>query len=359
MTENNNTDTNEDDFSQNNKKTSELEDIPLKSDEVPENTDGRGFMSAFMPVYQVNLSHFRFPIYISLLFSGILALLISNVGLQGLIPEENAASGLGQGLLLTASAVVSSIVIVFVVKKKGENALKYIMSFAFLLLTFMLLYFFGMFFVDFIVLGDSMLFQVVFNIYTVFSGVITVYFVFMFFSGRMGPKLKNFYVIMVGILIGAFMGVIMPPWTTITMLIGISLWDIFSVRSSKGPIRKILELTGGLEQSEIEIDEETFRSTQVEIGIGDLAFYSQLTSAALVFMVDFMFGETGNVITSVIFGLIVALTAAIGILIGSTITINSLRKNKILPGLPLSIFIGMGFAFLSGLYVFLNFLFFQ
>jgi hypothetical protein len=172
----------------------------------------------------------------------------------------------------------------------------------------------------------------------------------------MGYKLKNLYVLTIGILIGAFMGVVMPLWTTVTMLIGISLWDIFSVKSSKGPIRKILELTGGLEQPAIEIDDESFKSSQIEIGIGDLAFYSMLTSSSLIIMNDLMFGITGNAVISIILGSIVALATAVGILIGATITINSLRKNKILPGLPFSIFIGMGFAFISG---FLCFLFIQ
>jgi hypothetical protein len=78
-----------------------------------------------------------------------------------------------------------------------------------------------------------------------------------------------------------------------------------------------------------------------------------LTSHSLIIMNDFMLGITGNAVISIILGSIVALAAAIGILIGATITINSLRKNKILPGLPLSIFIGMGFAFLSGILCFL------
>lgn len=353
MTENSNKDANGDSISKNNKESSKSEDIVLRSDEVPENTNGAGFMSSFMPVYQVKIAHFRYPIYISLLFSGFLAWLISNVGLQGLISEETPAEGFGQGLFLTVMAVISSVIIVFLVKKKGENALKYIMSFSFLLLTFMLLYFFGIFLVDFIVMGDIFLFNVVFNIYTVFCGVLTVYLVYMFFSGKMGYKLKNLYILMVGILIGAFMGVIMPLWTTITMLIGISLWDIYSVLSRRGPIRNIMEKTGGFEQSAVEIDEESFKSSQVDIGIGDLAFYSMLTSHSLIIMYGFIFDLTENANISLIFGLIVALSAAIGVLIGSTITINSLRKNKILPGLPLSIFLGMGFAFLSGFICFL------
>ena len=56
-----------------------------------------------------------------------------------------------------------------------------------------------------------------------------------------------------------------------------------------------------------------------------------LTSSALII--------TGN--------LIVMVLTSIAIIVGTGITIQGLKKNKILPGLPISIFLGIGTMLLS------------
>ncbi|MCK4238460.1 MAG: hypothetical protein KAX33_05005, partial [Candidatus Lokiarchaeota archaeon] len=71
--------------------------------------------------------------------------------------------------------------------------------------------------------------------------------------------------------------------------------------------------------------------SSLEIGIGDLAFYSMLTSHALIF--------TNNII--------ILIATACAIILGTGITILGLKKNKILPGLPISIFLGLGTMLLT------------
>jgi len=85
----------------------------------------------------------------------------------------------------------------------------------------------------------------------------------------------------------------------------------------------------------IDSGEAIYDTSSLEIGIGDLAFYGLLTSSVLLF--------TNNII-------ITALTT-IAIVIGTGITISRLKKNKILPGLPISIFLGIGAFLLSQLIV--------
>jgi presenilin-like A22 family membrane protease len=80
------------------------------------------------------------------------------------------------------------------------------------------------------------------------------------------------------------------------------------------------ELKEKFERREIEYD-----TSKLEIGIGDLAFYSMLSSSALIFSKN----------------LIVMILTVIAIIIGTGITISGLKRNKILPGLPISIFLGI------------------
>jgi hypothetical protein len=143
------------------------------------------------------------------------------------------------------------------------------------------------------------------------------------------------------------MGIIMPLWTTLAILIGVSLWDIFAVKSKRGPIKQMIDIAAtefrNADQEDVsDLDDEeiqekidsgelVYDTSQLEIGIGDLAFYSMLTTAALL--------QTNSL-------LVMILTAA-AIIIGTGITISGLKRNKILPGLPISIFLGIATMLLS------------
>jgi hypothetical protein len=132
------------------------------------------------------------------------------------------------------------------------------------------------------------------------------------------------------------MSIILPLWTTIAILVGISLWDIFAVLYKKGPIKEMIDIASKdisanqIEedniQEKIESGEAIYDTSKLEIGIGDLAFYSLLTSSIFI--------NTEN--------LILLILVTIAIILGTAITISGLKRNKILPGLPISIFLGIG-----------------
>ena len=163
---------------------------------------------------------------------------------------------------------------------------------------------------------------------------------YLYFTSR-SIKIKNFIVLYIGLLIGASMGVLMPLWTTLAILIGISCWDIFAVFYKHGPIKQLIDIASNpaegdvLSEPELKLKIETgeyeYDTSKLEIGIGDLAFYSMLTSSALV--------QSNNVI--------VMLLTSLAIIIGTGITISGLKRNKLLPGLPISIFLGIGTMTLS------------
>ena len=291
--------------------------------------------SLHLPVFRVKAKYFLIPIIVAIVLAGFLAYItfylaeiqiqVEPISEQGDLGEFGSA--LLNGLFFTIIAGVSSFLIYFLVKKRGLNAFRVILSVTFLFLGVVLIIFFG----------ESIL--VIFNlpaesIYVLFviAGVSGCLLTYIFHSDKFSIRGKNFVVMVFGIFIGAFMGSIMPTWTTMMILIGISIWDIISVR--RGPIKKIFQLfdpdlqdlAGEGEKENQEISNEEFMQAPLEIGIGDIAFYSLLASHALVFENSF-----------IVWG-----TTIVGILIGAAWTLKLIRRNKILPGLPLSIFIGIG-----------------
>ncbi len=318
-----------------------IEDDNVDSDEEPLPTEDLdpAQPSSFLPVYRIQMKFHTLPLLGAIIVSGVIAWYLSSiVGFETVIPEENAGQGLINGLIYTAFAVVSSIIIFILVKKKGQNVLKIIMTIAFMFLTFTLFLFFGSLIVP--ILQTSAL---AYYLYMGFCVIISLVLTYLYFSGKLSKFPRNIYVISIGTLIGAFMGIAMPLWTTIVLLIGVSIWDFISVK--RGPIKGIMEIMGQVESNAVRnLTKEDFDQAEIQIGIGDIAFYSMLTSGCLIATnTPILPGIQLTMLGSII----VTIFTATGILIGAFITIRALRKNAILPGLPLSIFIGLIFAVAS------------
>jgi hypothetical protein len=212
---------------------------------------------------------------------------------------------------------------------------------------------------------------------------------------------KNYALLFLGGLMGAFLAVILPTWTVVFMLVGLSVYDIYSVRH--GPIREIMELTYGpadtpppagsktakkpikkskkvkkklkksgsaigpdagnaqtLPEPKIisKIDETgmparpavsysagqndddllsnmTYGTKHWDLGIGDLVFYSMLGSHSLMFGTQYI-SKFGFIAPIALF-----IATTIGIIMGFMITLRLLKRNAMLPGLPMSIFLGL------------------
>lgn len=317
----------------------------------------KDFIPHFLPTYRIKLKFYSIPIVVVIIISSILAYLTVVVaGVQveeSYFPEEElgALAVLLNGVLFTLIAVVSGFLIVFFIKKLGMGVLKYLFGISFGLVSF----FITLMFLDVIIYLIFIQFPettFVFKLYLLFTNLylpigtaISVFFlIYKYFTSK-SIKTKNFIVLYIGLLISASMSIVLPFWSTLAILVGISFWDIFAVLYKKGPIKEMIELISEndnkdeLEKAElkeqIESGSAIYDTSNIEIGIGDLAFYGLLTSSVLLF--------TNNII-------ITALTT-IAIIIGTGITLSRLKKNKILPGLPISIFLGIGAFLLSQLIV--------
>jgi len=301
----------------------------------------------FFPTYRVRRKLYPIPIILVVLIAGILSYLTYfEAGVQidgGYIPESEygAIGGIINGLIYTGIAVLSAFIMIYVIKKKGIGALKYIFGVGFGLVAFLQTWFFGEVILFLVFYTNPRLFYLFDAELIFFSVVFTIVIIYKYFTST-SVKIKNFTVLYIGLLIGASMGVLMPLWTTLAILIGISLWDIFAVLYKHGPIKQLIEIvseprddTNALPEEQIderiESGEYSYDTSLLEIGIGDLAFYSMLTSNALV--------QTNNIIVMIL--------TSVAIIIGTGITIIGLKRNKILPGLPISIFLGIGTMLLS------------
>jgi presenilin-like A22 family membrane protease len=123
---------------------------------------------------------------------------------------------------------------------------------------------------------------------------------------------------------GATIGMSIPYWTFIVLLLGISAYDAFAVyRGHLSTLSK--EEAISLKGLTVEVDD-------IVIGLGDLFFYSLAVSAIFRYM-----------------GVAPAIAATISILVGYSITLLLLRRRHMLPGLPIPLLLAMGSALVVNL----------
>ena len=322
----------------------------------------KDFVPHFLPTYRIKFKFYPIPVVIVIILAAILAYLTFVVaGVQveeSYFPEDELGplAVLLNGLLFTIIAVVSGFVIVFFIKKWGMSVLKYLfgVSFGFVGFFMTLMFLEITVYLIFIQFPETTflvnLYLLLINVFLPIGTAISVFFlIYKYFTSK-SIKTKNFIVLYISLLISASMSIVLRIWSTLAILVGISLWDLFAVLYKKGPIKEMIELMSENddkdELAEAEIKEKIeegkaiYDTSKLEIGIGDLVFYALLTSSVLLF--------TNNII-------IAALTA-VAIVIGTGITISRLKKNKLLPGLPISIFLGIGAFLLSQLIVIIFFM---
>jgi hypothetical protein len=315
----------------------------IKKDNVPH----------FLPTFRVLSKLYPLPIITVVIISGILAYLTFTIaGVQidgGYFPEGEYGifGAILNGIIFTVMAAISGFILIFIIKRKGINILKYVFGFSIGFLGFFLTLFFSsiIIYVIFIQFPET---EFIVSLYYILedivlpivSGIFTILLLYLYFTSK-SIRSKNFIVLYVGLLVGASLGVFMPLWTTLAILIGISCWDLFAVLYKKGPIKEMIDIASSENskaknedeemQEKIEKGDAVYDTSKLEIGIGDLAFYSMLTSSALV--------QTNNIF--------IMIFTAIAIIVGTGITISGLKRNKVLPGLPISIFLGIGTMLIS------------
>lgn len=121
---------------------------------------------------------------------------------------------------------------------------------------------------------------------------------------------------------GAFLGAFIPMLSGVFVLIMLAIYDVVAVY--RGPIGKIVsEKVDHLRAMSVSF-------MNVQIGLGDLTFYSMLVSHALL-----------N------FGWKACAAAFLGVLAGSYLALKMLERKGMFPGLPFSVALGLLAVYLS------------
>jgi hypothetical protein len=270
---------------------------------------------------QSNAASFLKPIIASIVFSAVFTFLtLSAIYVTPIefIPESQGgiAADAINAIILSMLPFIGALVLLVILRKKKKLLLKAFIGAGFLLAGFTIFS---------IIISSAMLVafatlqaETAFMMAVPISLGMNIVLVLVILSTRAPQAAKNVAAVIYGGGIGTLLGTALPLWTGLLMVMGISIYDIYSVRS--GPIREIVKVSK--EQQEI-IPGLSYVSSDWEIGLGDLGIYSMLVSLA----------QTQ-------FGLLACAASIIGVAIGSLLTLQLLKTREFLPGLPITSLIG-------------------
>jgi presenilin-like A22 family membrane protease len=250
------------------------------------------------------------PILASLLF-GLLcayAIIESQIDFYQVTPFPEGIGSLGNGLYFVILAGVGASLLYLLLKRKSFKLVSLITGLALTVAVFMLstVYLYAVF--------STCSFPYADVVILILSISVTVLADFIVFRTR--GRASGLVVLLLGGALGAFLGMTIPTESAILILGFLAVYDIFAVY--RGPVGKIAQ--GGLEQ----LRGLSISFKDVQMGLGDLTFYSMLISRVLADV-----GPT------------YCLGSTAGVLIGVFLAFKMLEKKGMFPGLPLSIALGL------------------
>lgn len=242
------------------------------------------------------------------------------------IPNNTPAAPVGNALYFVVIVAISAAVFYLLIKRRSKRIIKGLivvaMTLASLLLSLVYLNALLAYFPSL-----DVLFVII-----ILSVAITGLFDLAIF--RLGSIPRNVAVVGIGGALGIFFGFSISMysglWSAVLILVFLAVYDIFAVY--RGPVGKIAQSSAGMEQ----LQGLSFAFKDIEMGLGDLVFYSMLTGA--------MFFSFNN---SILPGLV----SIVGIMAGSVITFFILEKKGIFPGLPFPIMLGLAGGLITGLVI--------
>ena len=125
----------------------------------------------------------------------------------------------------------------------------------------------------------------------------------------------------VGAEVGSFFAETLSPWTALALPVAFALYDIYAV--FKGPLKSLVGTAPNLALVGMSI-----RAGEFTLGLGDVVFYTLLPSLALFQLYSR-------------FGVYPALYTILAINVGVVITLFFLSRRRLLPGLPIPMFLGV------------------
>jgi presenilin-like A22 family membrane protease len=262
------------------------------------------------------------PILASILFGLLCAFVLLPQDTGGIsvapVSEDTPGAPIGNALYFVVLVAIAATVFYLLIKRRSKRIIKALvvlaMTTAAMLLSVMYL---------------SALIPDFDGVYYVLFGAaigITVLFDLAIF--RFGGNYRNVAVICVGGALGVFFAKFIGLYSAFAILAFLAIYDIIAVY--KGPVGKIAQESSGLDM----LQGLSFSFKDIQMGLGDLVFYSMLTGVILFNFASSVFPVTA---------------AIIGILAGAIVTFFMLEKRGIFPGLPFPILLGLAFGIVTAL----------
>lgn len=263
------------------------------------------------------------PILATLLFGAVCAFLLleSQADLYPVTPFQEGVGSLFNALYFVILAGVGATVLYLLLRRKNIRSITIITGFALtaasLMLSFIYLW------AAFSILSfPYMPALILVSILSILMAVLAD--VAIFRNHRRAAELST---LLLGGALGSFLGASIPTLSATLILGALAIYDIFAVY--RGPVGKIADT--GLDK----LRGLSFYFKDIQVGLGDLTFYSMLTSLALV--------NTD---------LILWVASTVGVLIGAFLAFKMLERKGIFPGLPFPVTLGLLpliiYFFLSG-----------
>ncbi|MEM3579013.1 MAG: presenilin family intramembrane aspartyl protease [Candidatus Bathyarchaeia archaeon] len=240
--------------------------------------------------------------------------MMSEIELFNITPfqEESPAGPVGNALYFVVLVGFGALTLFFLLKRRSFRLIILVTGFALVSAVFLLsMVYFYAFSLVFAPLPIEFLVAV--------STLTTVLAGYVFFGTR--SKIGDFLVLLLGGALGTLLGACIQTLSTVLILCFLAVYDAFAVY--RGPVGKIARV--GLEK----FKGLSFSFRDVQMGLGDLTFYSMLVGHMLFY-----------------FGVFPCFASIVGVLIGCFLAFKMLERSGIFPGLPIPIFAGLASGFL-------------
>jgi presenilin-like A22 family membrane protease len=261
--------------------------------------------------FKAGLTHLT-PIVASLSFGILCAFLIfaSSLELYQVTPfQENVFGSIGNACYFVVLVGVGATLLYLLLRRRRHKIISIITGFVLTTAVFMLsfIYLFAAFSM-FVAFPYTDVLTLIVSMFTTALADLAIF--------RIGGVACNLIVLFLGGALGAFLGASIPTLSTILILSFLAVYDAFAVY--RGPVGKIARV--GLEQ----LRGLSFSFKDIQMGLGDLAFYSMLTSR--------VFFDSG---------FLLCLASSTGVLIGAFLAFKMLEKRGMFPGLPFPTVLGL------------------
>ena len=268
---------------------------------------------------KINLGLIRLaPILASLLFGVFCAFLIlaSSIETYAVTPFPEGVGSVGNAFYFVILVGLGASMLYLLLRKRNHKLINLIIGFALTTAVFLL---------SVIYLSAAFSLFIVPHVETLIltlSVFITAIVDFIIFKTH--SKFCDVVILCLGGGLGAFLGFSIPTLSSFLILSFLAVYDAFAVY--RGPVGKIAH--SGLEQ----LKGLSFSFKDIQMGLGDLTFYSMLSGHMLLY-----------------FGFFPCLASLIGILVGCLLAFKMLQKRGMFPGLPFPILFGLTAGFLVSL----------